>query len=189
MHLRDATASDRDLLIDLVVAAVDWQDGADGADVWTRERVLADDHLARYVEGWLRAGDAGVVAVDDDGAPLGAAWLRLLTAERRGVRTAGRVRAAGARGGPSGGEPERGGRERPGARDVRAAGVRAGGPGRGIGHAAADVLTRRRAGPHVGRDTPASHAIPTMRRCRRSLPSPDPVVCRGRWSAGSWSRR
>jgi ribosomal protein S18 acetylase RimI-like enzyme len=84
MHLRDATASDRDLLIDLVVAAVDWQDGADGADVWTRERVLADDHLARYVEGWLRAGDAGVVAVDDDGAPLGAAWLRLLTAERPG---------------------------------------------------------------------------------------------------------
>lgn len=82
MHLREATAADRDLLVDLVVAAVDW---ADGEDAWTRGRVLADDHLVRYVEGWPRAGDAGLVAVGDDGVtPLGAAWLRVLTAERPG---------------------------------------------------------------------------------------------------------
>jgi ribosomal protein S18 acetylase RimI-like enzyme len=41
--------------------------------------------LARYVEGWGRPSDLGVVAVDDGtGEPIGAAWLRLLTGEMQG---------------------------------------------------------------------------------------------------------
>ena len=38
---------------------------------------LAEPPLARYVAGWRRAGDAGVIAVGADGDPIGAAWYRL----------------------------------------------------------------------------------------------------------------
>ena len=44
---------------------------------------LADDHLARYLDGWGHVGDAGLVAVVD-GRPVGAAWTRLLPSERSG---------------------------------------------------------------------------------------------------------
>jgi ribosomal protein S18 acetylase RimI-like enzyme len=41
--------------------------------------------LARYVEGWGRAGDRGFLASDAlSGQPLGAAWLRLLTGDYKG---------------------------------------------------------------------------------------------------------
>jgi hypothetical protein len=38
--------------------------------------------LARYVEGWGRSSDFGVVATDDGdhGRPVGAAWARLIAA-------------------------------------------------------------------------------------------------------------
>jgi GNAT superfamily N-acetyltransferase len=46
--------------------------------------VLADPALARYVDSWGRAGDAGVVAAAGDGQPLGAAWYRLFDDNDRG---------------------------------------------------------------------------------------------------------
>ena len=80
MLLRPALPTDVDLLTDLVVEAVNWT----GEQRVTVADVGADDHLARYVEGWGRPGDIGVVAVGDAGEPLGAAWVRLLTADRAG---------------------------------------------------------------------------------------------------------
>ncbi|WP_235929459.1 GNAT family N-acetyltransferase [Cellulomonas citrea] len=80
MHLRPARPDDADLLVDLVALAVAWS-GRDAAD---HAQVLGDDHLVRYVEGWPRTGDRGTVAVDDEGCPLGGAWLRLLPASRPG---------------------------------------------------------------------------------------------------------
>ena len=38
----------------------------------------ADPFLKKYVEGWGRAGDRGVLAVDESGEIVGAAWVRLL---------------------------------------------------------------------------------------------------------------
>lgn len=35
-------------------------------------------HVRRFVEGWGRAGDVGVIAVSETGRPLGAAWARRL---------------------------------------------------------------------------------------------------------------
>lgn len=50
----------------------------------SREVVL-EPELARYVGGWGRAGDCGVLAtVEPLGTPVGAVWLRLLVGDDRG---------------------------------------------------------------------------------------------------------
>lgn len=44
----------------------------------------AEDHAWRYVDRWPRPGEFGVVAEDEAGRPIGAAWARLLGADRPG---------------------------------------------------------------------------------------------------------
>jgi ribosomal protein S18 acetylase RimI-like enzyme len=48
-----------------------------------QEEALAESHAARFVEGWGRPGDFGVVAVEG-GRPVGAAWCRLFDEARPG---------------------------------------------------------------------------------------------------------
>jgi GNAT superfamily N-acetyltransferase len=43
----------------------------------TADEVLADPRYARYLTGWPRQGDSGLVA--EQGGPLGAAWYRIYT--------------------------------------------------------------------------------------------------------------
>ena len=51
----------------------------------TIDDMKKDPVMPNYVIGWGRPGDLGFVAVDgDSGAPLGAAWLRLPTADGGG---------------------------------------------------------------------------------------------------------
>lgn len=38
----------------------------------------ADPFLKKYVDGWGKPGDLGVLAVDESGTAVGAAWVRLL---------------------------------------------------------------------------------------------------------------
>lgn len=45
--------------------------------------ILGDPILARYVEGWGRVGDVGVIA-EHEGKPVGAAWCRLFPKESPG---------------------------------------------------------------------------------------------------------
>jgi ribosomal protein S18 acetylase RimI-like enzyme len=47
-------------------------------------RLLRDPAVAVYIEGWGRPGDAGVIAEDEDGVPLGAAWYRRFTQAEHG---------------------------------------------------------------------------------------------------------
>jgi ribosomal protein S18 acetylase RimI-like enzyme len=50
------------------------EDGAvSGAEAQTHP------YLAKYVRGWGRAGDLGVIAMAEGQRPIGAAWVRLLT--------------------------------------------------------------------------------------------------------------
>ncbi|MFJ6654452.1 GNAT family N-acetyltransferase [Microbacterium sp. NPDC091313] len=58
----------------MVVEAANWRPGVDRA----RPDVLADDDHQRYLAGWMRPGDAGVVAETAAGAAVGAAWYRML---------------------------------------------------------------------------------------------------------------
>jgi ribosomal protein S18 acetylase RimI-like enzyme len=80
VHLRDATDDDRDLLLDLLLEAYNWT----GEPRFTREWLVADPHTARYLGGWKRPDDVGLVAVDDAGAALGATWARPLPADEAG---------------------------------------------------------------------------------------------------------
>jgi len=79
VQLRDATDDDLDLLLDLLVEAFNWT----GTPRFSRDQVVADPHTARYLGGWRRRGDFGLVALEG-GAPLGAAWARALTRDEPG---------------------------------------------------------------------------------------------------------
>jgi GNAT superfamily N-acetyltransferase len=45
---------------------------------------LADSRIGRYLEGWGRAGDAAVIAVDEAGCRIGAAWYRVFGGDEPG---------------------------------------------------------------------------------------------------------
>ena len=77
---RDAVPSDDEFLRRMLYEAASWNPD------WPREPmedVLAEPVMARFHEGWGRAGDAGVVA-ELDGEAVGAAWSRLFKADAPG---------------------------------------------------------------------------------------------------------
>lgn len=73
-RLRAAVQGDGAFLADMVVEAANWRAGG----VRPRHEVLSHPAHGRYIAGWMRPGDAGVVAVDEQGDPVGAAWYRML---------------------------------------------------------------------------------------------------------------
>ena len=79
--IRPASAADSDFLARMVVVAADWRPGSTLRPV---EHMLADPALAHYVVGWPRPGDFGVIAENDSGEPVGAAWCRLFSAGHPG---------------------------------------------------------------------------------------------------------
>jgi ribosomal protein S18 acetylase RimI-like enzyme len=78
--IRDAAAEDVRVLTDMMVEAANWS----AAGFRTRAAVLADTQHTRYVHGWRRPGDAGVIAETHDGAVVGASWYRLFPADAPG---------------------------------------------------------------------------------------------------------
>ena len=69
--VRFAAPADEIFLQQMLAVAADWRPDA---RVRTTADVLSRPALARYVAGWPRAGDAGVIA--EAGTPVGAAWWR-----------------------------------------------------------------------------------------------------------------
>jgi SAM-dependent methyltransferase/GNAT superfamily N-acetyltransferase len=80
MKIRIAGPGDVRSLREMLFLAARWRPGDEDADT---EEVLADDRILRYVDGWGRPGDLGMIA-ERDGLTIGAAWLRLFTRERPG---------------------------------------------------------------------------------------------------------
>jgi ribosomal protein S18 acetylase RimI-like enzyme len=78
---RPASAADGDFLRRMLVVAADWRPDATLRPV---EQMLDDPALAHYVVGWPRPGDFGVVAEDEGGGLLGAAWCRYFPADDPG---------------------------------------------------------------------------------------------------------
>jgi ribosomal protein S18 acetylase RimI-like enzyme len=78
--LRAAGHGDEPFLRKMMYEAAAWNPD------WPHEEVieaLSNPVLARYVDGWRRPGDAGVIA-ERDGEAVGAAWYRLFTADAPG---------------------------------------------------------------------------------------------------------
>jgi GNAT superfamily N-acetyltransferase len=71
--VRDATPRDGAFIADMLVEAANWS----GLLSLTRAEVLSGMQR-RYIAGWPRPSDAGVIAVDDLGSAIGAAWYRVL---------------------------------------------------------------------------------------------------------------
>lgn len=80
LTVRPADAADAAFLGCMLQAAAYWRPGAQPPPL---AEVLADPHLAVYLEGWPRRGDRGVVA-ERDGRAVGAAWYRLCDEARHG---------------------------------------------------------------------------------------------------------
>lgn len=71
--LRPALQADGVFLGDMVVEAANWRPGA----ARPRHEILTSPEHSRYLSGWQRPGDVGVIAVAA-GDPIGAAWYRML---------------------------------------------------------------------------------------------------------------
>ncbi len=80
VRLRPAVRADGAFLADMLVEAANWRPGS------TRPRfsVLESPSHARYIAGWMRPGDAGFLALDDQDEPVGAAWYRVLPRSEAG---------------------------------------------------------------------------------------------------------
>jgi ribosomal protein S18 acetylase RimI-like enzyme len=78
--IRDATPSDETFITRMLCEAASWR-----AEVRPREaEVVARPEVAVYLAGWGREGDTAVVAEEDSGRLLGAAWYRFFSEEEHG---------------------------------------------------------------------------------------------------------
>ncbi|WEK59590.1 MAG: GNAT family N-acetyltransferase [Candidatus Microbacterium colombiense] len=78
---RRATQADARFLGDMLVEAANWRAGG----LRPRHEVLTSADHRRYIAGWKRAADDGILAVGDDGLPVGAAWYRMLPQNEPGL--------------------------------------------------------------------------------------------------------
>ena len=81
VRIRAAEPKDRPLIEDMLAEAADWR-----AAVVTRPTatVMADPELGHYASDWPKPRDFGLVAEDDQGGSVGAAWWRFFTADHPG---------------------------------------------------------------------------------------------------------
>jgi GNAT superfamily N-acetyltransferase len=75
--IRDAAPEDAAFMLRALGWAANWR----GAE--TDDSVLSDPAISRYVDGWPREGDLGVIAEDETGA-IGAAWYRIFRPDEPG---------------------------------------------------------------------------------------------------------
>jgi GNAT superfamily N-acetyltransferase len=77
LHLREAKSDDLPFLRAMLLEAAYWRSG--GARPSFAEALAEEPRLARYVDGWGRPGDFGIVAVNATDS-IGAAWWRCFEA-------------------------------------------------------------------------------------------------------------
>jgi len=73
---RTATHEDLFFLNQMLYLAICWDSEQDHP---TPEKLWTNPSLKKLLQGWGRPGDVGVIAVAEDGLPIGAAWYRYWT--------------------------------------------------------------------------------------------------------------
>ncbi len=79
--IRDATAADLPFLWDMLFESAFTTDEARAA--W-RSDPQPPQELRKYLDGYSRSGDAGVIAENEERKPVGACWYRIFAAHDRG---------------------------------------------------------------------------------------------------------
>ena len=79
--VRRLRADDEPFLREMFLETFFWSEDRPRLSI---DQVLAVPSLAKYIAGWGRPGDAGVIAESDSGERLGAAWHRLFSAADHG---------------------------------------------------------------------------------------------------------
>jgi ribosomal protein S18 acetylase RimI-like enzyme len=77
--VRTATSQDAPFLEDMLVEAANWL-----RKDRSRTQTPEDPATAHYLEGWPEPTDIGVVAIEGEGRPVGAAWLPFFLPEDPG---------------------------------------------------------------------------------------------------------
>jgi len=80
IQYRLATNQDQEFLWEMLYQAVYVSPG----DPAPSRDIIHLPELAKYVQSWGQPNDLGIIAEDEHGLPLGAAWIRLFTGEQRG---------------------------------------------------------------------------------------------------------
>ena len=73
-RIRGAQNADAAFLGEMLYEASNWN----GRNLPSRAAMFDDPKLMRYVSGWKRPQDDGVVALDHNDVPIGACWFRVL---------------------------------------------------------------------------------------------------------------
>ena len=81
VSIRPATVADLPFLWSMLFESAFTTD--EQRALWRRDPQHPPE-LAKYLAGWIRSGDSGVIAELADGTPMGAAWYRLFDASDRG---------------------------------------------------------------------------------------------------------
>jgi ribosomal protein S18 acetylase RimI-like enzyme len=76
-----AQPADAAFLAAMLVEAINWNPDRPRR---AAQDLLGEPEIARYVAGWPRSGDLGVVAEEADGRRIGACWLRFFAAAEPG---------------------------------------------------------------------------------------------------------
>jgi ribosomal protein S18 acetylase RimI-like enzyme len=79
IEIRPLTLADEPFLWEMLYQALYVPEGH---PPFPRE-IVQNPEISRYVQGWGKVDDLGFVALDE-GKPVGAVWLRLLTGDHRG---------------------------------------------------------------------------------------------------------
>ena len=81
MRIRPAREEDFAFMREMGYEAAMWRPHVPRPPI---DDVLSDPHIGRYLSGWGRPGDTALIAEDETGARLGAAWYRLFSDEEPG---------------------------------------------------------------------------------------------------------
>lgn len=79
-HIRSSELQDIPFLWEMLYQSIHVPEGQPSPD----RGILQEPHIEKYMRGWGRPTDHALIAIDDNGVPLGAIWVRLFDRDHAG---------------------------------------------------------------------------------------------------------